>query len=52
MVSPIRGQVRDFAGSNRWVIHFLRCDGLSMMVEKSIDFRIADWHRIKGCAYD
>lgn len=52
MVSPIRGQVRDFAGTNRWVIHFLRRDGISLMVEKSIDFRIADWHRIKGCAYE
>jgi hypothetical protein len=52
MVSPMRGQVRDFAGVNRWVIHFLRRDGLSLMVEKSVDFRIVDWHRIKGCAYD
>jgi hypothetical protein len=52
MVSPIRGQVRDFAGANRWVIHFLHRDGLSLMVEKSVDFRIADWHRIKGCAYE
>jgi hypothetical protein len=52
IVSPLRGQVRDFAGPNRWVIHFLRRDRFSLMVEKSIDFRIADWHRMKGCAYE
>ncbi|SAK59522.1 hypothetical protein AWB81_01857 [Caballeronia arationis] len=52
MASPIRGQVRDFAGENRWVIHFLHREGFGLMVEKSIDFRIADWHRMKGCAYD
>jgi hypothetical protein len=52
ILSPLRGEVKNFAGDNRWIVHFLRRDRFSLLVEKSLDFRIIDWHRIKGRAYD
>lgn len=41
-----RQAVSDFLGDDHWVIHFYgRLDAQSYIVEKTIDYRIADWER-------
>lgn len=41
----IREQVRQFIGQDRWVMHFHYAQGLDIVVDKTIDFRIFDWER-------
>jgi hypothetical protein len=40
LVSGQRNQVKYFAGHDRWIIHFLRRQRTTMIVEQSIDWRI------------
>jgi len=52
IVAGLWADVRNFCGDDRWIIHFLRIDRLTIFVEKSIDWRIIEYHRLTGTAYD
>jgi hypothetical protein len=47
-VSGIRSDVRSFCGENPWVIHFLRKRHLDLIVDKSVDWRLIDFHNRNG----
>jgi hypothetical protein len=47
-VSDLRAQVKEFAGHDRWIIHFLRRNRTTMFIEKSIDWRIVLYYRLTG----
>lgn len=51
IVSGIRSQVRNFCGDNRWIMHFLREKYGAFVVQKSIDWRIVEYHRLTGTRY-
>jgi hypothetical protein len=44
-LSELGQQIREFVGTNQWVMHFARWKGTEVWIEKSIDFRIYDWQR-------
>ncbi|WP_144106671.1 hypothetical protein [Paraburkholderia sp. BCC1886] len=48
---PIESQVREFLGHDHWVVHFLRQDRFSLYVEKSLDYRIIEWHQQNKVPY-
>jgi hypothetical protein len=52
LVSSIRSDVKSFCGENPWVIHFLRRRHLEFIVEKSIDWRILEYHRLTNTKLD
>ena len=47
LVSDLRSQVREFAGHDRWIIHFLRRQRTTMIIEQSIDWRIVQYYRLR-----
>lgn len=48
---PIYDQVADFVNGPTFNIHFVSRIGRDVRVEKCGDFRIYDWHKIKGTPY-
>lgn len=48
LVSGIRSDVKSFCGENPWVIHFLKKHHLELIVEKSVDWRLIDFHNRTG----
>jgi hypothetical protein len=48
LVSGIRSDVKSFCGENPWVIHFLKKNHLELVIEKSIDWRIIEFHTRTG----
>lgn len=46
LVSDLRSQVKEFAGHDRWIIHFLRRQRTTMIIEQSIDWRIVQYYRL------
>lgn len=48
IVSGIRSDVKSFCGENPWVIHFLKKRHLDLIVEKSVDWRLIDFHNRAG----
>jgi hypothetical protein len=46
LVSGLRSQIKDFAGNDRWIIHFLRRQRTTMIIEQSIDWRIVQYYRL------
>jgi hypothetical protein len=51
IVGEIRAQVRNFCGDNRWVMHFLRELYGTFLIEKSIDWRVIEYHRLTKTKY-
>jgi hypothetical protein len=51
IVAGIRAEVRNFCGDNRWLIHFVRRDRMTLFIEKSIDWRIVEYYRLSGLPY-
>ncbi|MBB5409331.1 hypothetical protein HDG34_003272 [Paraburkholderia sp. HC6.4b] len=47
LVSGLRSQVKEFAGHDRWIIHFLRRQRTTMIIEQSIDWRIVQYYRLR-----
>lgn len=45
LTTDIRRRVADFIDQDDWVMHFQKSMGRDTFVEKTIDFRIYDWHR-------
>jgi hypothetical protein len=52
IVSGIRNDVKSFCGENPWVIHFLKRSHTDLVIEKSIDWRILEYHRLTGTKLD
>jgi hypothetical protein len=48
LASGIRSDVKSFCGENPWVIHFLKQHHLELIVEKSVDWRLIDFHNRTG----
>lgn len=44
---PLLLEVRDFVGKDNYNFYFYKVKGTSLILEKSIDYRIYDWYRIK-----
>lgn len=40
-------KVQDFVGEDTWHIYFYKVRGTSIIIQKTIDYRIYDWYRIK-----
>ena len=40
---PLRARIHHFLGDDRWIMHFLKMLGTDMVVQKSCDYRIAEW---------
>lgn len=50
VINPHRQELDAFLGTqddDHWVMHFLKVEGTDFKVEKSIDYRIYDWYRMK-----
>jgi hypothetical protein len=47
LVSDLRNRVKEFAGHDRWIIHFLRRQRTTMIIEQSIDWRIVQYYRLR-----
>lgn len=41
-------KVAEFVGADSWHIYFYKINGTSLVISKTIDFRIYDWYRIKN----
>lgn len=52
IVSGLRNDVKTFCGENPWVIHFLKRSHTDLVIEKSIDWRILEFHRMTGTKLD
>lgn len=44
-VSLLKREISQFIGSDKWIMHFVRRRGSSLIVEKTIDYRIYAWER-------
>jgi hypothetical protein len=51
IIAGLFADVRNFCGDDHWIIHFLRLDRMTLYVEKSIDWRIIEYHRLSGTPY-
>lgn len=51
-VSELRVQALRFCGESKWELHFLRKHHTELIVEKSIDWRIIEYHRLTGTKPD
>ena len=45
--SEILEEIHDFIGEDTWHIYFCRTKNTVLVIEKSIDYRIFDWYRLK-----
>ncbi len=52
IVSGLRNDVKSFCGENPWVIHFLKRRNTELIIEKSIDWRIIEYHRLTNTKLD
>ena len=41
-------EVSEFVGKDRYHIYFTKLKGTSLIIEKTIDFRVYDWYRMRG----
>lgn len=51
IVGELRAQVRNFCGDNRWIIHYFDERLSTFFIEKSIDWRIVEYHRLTRTKY-
>lgn len=47
-ITELMGQLTEFLGQDRWIMHFMKVDNTQVRVEKTIDFRIYSWMREHG----
>lgn len=42
---PLLTEVRNFVGTDQWNLYFVRVVGMTLVLEKGLDYRIVDWTR-------
>lgn len=45
-------QLTDFLGQDRWIMHFMKVDNVTVRIERTIDYRIYSWMREHGRELD